>query len=215
MERVSRGLGLLAQGSDGRDLAAELHTLGGEAAMVRLPVVARMAWEGEDAARQLGVGRDAYAACDHILHDLGNLLRELSDPAPVVEKKRGVPSSGRGRILVVDDSRIATQVLSESFESHGFDVRSATTLVAAEEMFRLFVPEILVADVNMPGLDVADLCQRFRACTSGGKHVVLVSGHSEAELRARLAQIQPDAFVCKTEGADVVAARVAALASGD
>lgn len=213
MQRVSRGLGLLARGSDGRDLAAEFHTLGGEAAMVRLPAVARMAWEGENAARQLGVGRDAYAACDHILRDLGDLLRRLSDATPVPANERSSPTR-LGRIMVVDDSRVSAQAMADVFEAHGFDVRSATTLAAVEEIFQSFSPEVLVADVNMPEIDVADVCRRFRERQRGSRHaVVLVSGHTEAQLRLRLAQIQPDAFVCKMEGAEAVAARVAAFAS--
>lgn len=75
-----RGLGLLATFGESLKLAGELHTLGGEAAMLSLPEVAREAWEGERVAQLLGTGsdREARVTCGRLLRKLSYLVQRLS-----------------------------------------------------------------------------------------------------------------------------------------
>jgi CheY-like chemotaxis protein len=217
-ERISRSLQLLGRRDGAGDLAGELHILGGEAAMVGLPEVAQVAWDGEEAARLLGAGSDQAAGvrCGRLLRKLGYLLQELSGkhspPGPAE-----VPSqAGAGcRVLIVDDSPVAAQALADVFEVRGYQVRSATSLDLAMRACAAFSPAVLVADVQMPDLDVAELCRRFREATQAQRSaILLISGRSEAELRDRLDAIRPEAFVSKLAGADVVVSRVATLFQG-
>jgi CheY-like chemotaxis protein len=186
--------------------------------MLSLPEVARVAWEGERSAHLLGTGADqeARVTCGRLLRKLGYLLQEISAkgsaPAPVEAARKG---SDRRRVLVVDDSEVAAQALADVFEVRGFEVRSATSLENAMSVCASFSPAVLVADVQMPNLDVAELCQRFRDVTRGQcTAVLLISGRSEVELRVRLDAIRPEAFVSKLAGADVVVSRVATLFEG-
>ena len=214
-ELVSHGLGLLGRAGEVWDLAGDLHKLGGEAAMVNLPEVAQAAHEGEEAARLLGTASDRQArvTCGRLLRKLGYLLQEFSakrpTPAPVAMPP---PTGGGRRVLVVDDSPVAAQALADVLEVRGYEVRSAASLAGVVTMCASFSPTVLVADVQMPNLDVAELCQRFREVTRGQRTaVLLISGRSEAELRDRLDAIRPEAFVSKLAGADMVVSRVAAL----
>jgi CheY-like chemotaxis protein len=95
---------------------------------------------------------------------------------------------------------------------HDYAVRTASTLDRALELCSSFAPDVLVSDVHMPALDVAELCRRFRS-SAGVRHtaVVLVSGRSAAEVRERLAEIKPDVFVSKLAGAVAVLDRVNAV----
>jgi len=214
-ERISRSLGLLGRSDGARELAGELHMMGGEAAMVGLPEIARVAWEGEKAAGLLGSASEhvAQVTCGRLLRKLGYLLQELSGkqatPAPIEAPAK---TGGGCRVLIVDDSPVAAQALADVFEVRGFEVRSATSLDLALEACASFAPAVLVADVQMPNLDVAELCKRFREVMhSQPTAVLLISGRSEAELRDRLGAIQHEAFVSKLAGADVVVNRVATL----
>jgi CheY-like chemotaxis protein len=217
-ERVSRDLGLLGREGEVWDLAGDLHRLAGEASMVNQPEVARVAAEGEKAAQLLGSKSDQQArvTCGRVLRRLGYLLQEVSS------KRTGVASAdasrtagGNRRVLVVDDSPVAAHALSDVFEVRGFEVRSAMSLDEALAVCAAFSPAVLVADVYMPNLDVAVLCQRFREVTRGQRTaILLISGRSEGELRDRLDAIRPEAFVSKLAGADVVVSRVATLFQG-
>jgi CheY-like chemotaxis protein len=217
-ERVSRSLGQLGRSDGVWDFAGDLHKLGGEAAMVGLPEVARLAWEGEKAARLIGSGSDqaAQVTCGRVLRKLGYLLQALCSKSATPSPVAAAPQSGGGcRVLIVDDSPVAAQALADVFEVRGFEVRSATSLDLALGICASFSPAVLVADVQMPNLDVAELCRRFREEMRAQRTaILLISGHAEAELRDRLDAIRPDAFVSKMAGADVVVGRVAALFAG-
>jgi len=65
----------------------------------------------------------------------------------------------------------------------GFEVRNATSLDTAMSVCASFLPAVLVSDVQMPNLDVAELCRRFREVRRGQRTaVLLISGRSEARI---------------------------------
>jgi CheY-like chemotaxis protein len=192
-------------------LAADLHAIASEASRLERPELSKAAQEGEHAARLLArEGTDAAGPCMRSLRRLGYLLQEAS------ESVTGKAGSGerhvagtRAKLLIVDDSPVAALALADVFEMHDYTVRVATTLEKAVDLFVSFAPDVLVSDIHMPALDVADLCRRFRSGAGDRRTaVVLVSGRSEAELRERLAEIRPDVFVSKLAGAVAVLDRV-------
>jgi CheY-like chemotaxis protein len=195
-------------------LATDLHTIAGEAAMLDRPDLSKAASEGEGAARLLAGGRaDALIPCMRLLRRLGYLLQEASETRSGRDTAvQRVVSTGPRKLLVVDDSPVAALALADVFEMHDFSVRVASDMEKATELFSSFCPDVLVSDIHMPNLDVAELCRRFRA-DAGDRHVavILVSGRAESELRERLSDIKPDSFVSKLAGAVAVVARVSAI----
>ena len=195
-------------------LAADLHTIAGEAAMLDRPELSKAASEGEESARMLAGGRaDALVPCMRSLRKLGYLLQEASEAhdhkASTVQRPG---PAGPYKLLIVDDSPIAALALADVFEMHDFGVRVASSMEKATELFSTFVPDILVSDIHMPNLDVAELCRRFRADVADRRAaVILVSGRAESELRERLSEINPDGFVSKLAGAVAVVTRVSAI----
>jgi CheY-like chemotaxis protein len=195
-------------------LAADLHTIAGEAAMLDRPDLSKAASEGEGAARMLAGGKaDALVPCMRLLRRLGYLLQEASETQDnnASTSQRG-PLAGPRKLLVVDDSPVAALALADVFEMHDFSVRVASSLEKATELFSSFSPDLLVSDIHMPNLDVAELCRRFRADAGERRTaVILVSGRAETEVRERLSDIEPDAFVSKLAGAVAVVTRVSAI----
>ena len=195
-------------------LAADLHTIAGEAAMLDRPELAKAANEGEGAARLLAGGKaDAIVPCMRALRRLGYLLQEESETEEAKSGEIQVASaSSLRKLLIVDDSSVAALALADVFEMHDFSVRVASSFEKSVELFTSFLPDVLVSDVHMPNLDVAQLCQRFRDDSSARRTaVILVSGRTEAELRERISEIKPDAFVSKLAGAVAVVTRVDAI----
>jgi CheY-like chemotaxis protein len=215
-ERISRSLVLLGRPDGSAHLIGELHALGGEASMVGLPEVAKVAWEGEKAAHDWGNnGEEAKVPCARLLRKLSYLVQELTGKVAAPPPIPAACSSQECRILIVDDSKVAAQALADVFELRGYQVCSATNMQQAMEACATFSPTVLVTDVQMPDLDVAELCRRFRKETRAQRSaVLLISGRSQAELRNLLDAIRPDAFVPKSAGADVVVSRVATVFQG-
>jgi HPt (histidine-containing phosphotransfer) domain-containing protein len=72
-ERIERALAQLAQRDFGA-VAAELHTLSGEAAMLQVRAIAALAREGEDLARK----GDSPGECERVLRALEAQIAELA-----------------------------------------------------------------------------------------------------------------------------------------
>jgi DNA-binding NtrC family response regulator len=68
----------------------------------------------------------------------------------------------RARILVVDDERDICDLLYRILEKEGYGPIVAHDGQAALEMIRLGMPEIVITDVRMPGMDGMELLRRSR-----------------------------------------------------
>jgi len=66
------------------------------------------------------------------------------------------------RIVLVDDDRSHMMSLSMMLEAEGFEVECHSDGLAAWESLSKSLPDILVLDVKLPGLDGMDVVQRLR-----------------------------------------------------
>ncbi|HDK16420.1 MAG TPA: sigma-54-dependent Fis family transcriptional regulator, partial [Nitrospirae bacterium] len=57
------------------------------------------------------------------------------------------------KILVVDDEEFITSSLKQGLEKEGHDVITASTGETGIELYRTETPDIVLLDVNLPGID--------------------------------------------------------------
>lgn len=67
-----------------------------------------------------------------------------------------------GKILVVDDSKLVTDIVKMRLEIYGYSVRIAYNGEAALAAINDEVPDLMVLDVQMPGMDGYEVCRRLR-----------------------------------------------------
>jgi CheY-like chemotaxis protein len=67
-----------------------------------------------------------------------------------------------GKILVVDDSKLVTDIVKLRLEMFGFQVRLAHSGEEALSAIASEVPDLMVLDVQMPGIDGYEVCRRLR-----------------------------------------------------
>ena len=83
------------------------------------------------------------------------------------------------RILIVDDDRVLADILSYTFRREGFetilafDGRSALSLYAQQR------PDLIVLDVNLPGLDGFSVCKEIRRISNTPIIMLTVRGEDE------------------------------------
>lgn len=147
-------------------------------------------------AIRLGLDADAVSEIGE------NLSREWADWAPMFELPqvdiilpKGIaelpaePVSAAGtvadyllRILVVDDDRVAVELLSSLLESAGHTVARAYNGEEALEAAVRLAPQLLITDWNMPRMDGIDLCRTLRASQMGqSMHILIVTGFEDEE----------------------------------
>lgn len=68
----------------------------------------------------------------------------------------------KGKLLLADDSVTIQKVVNLTFADEGIEVLTAGNGDAAMEMIAAERPDIVLADVNMPGLNGYQLCERLR-----------------------------------------------------
>lgn len=110
------------------------------------------------------------------------------------------------RVLLVDDNQALRENLQECLEAAGHHVATASEGGAAlAEMERGQLPNVVVVDLMMPGMDGRELVAAIRrSARHRGLRLVLITGHDEAER----AGIDADAVLVKPFGVDELLAAI-------
>ncbi|HEX9287738.1 MAG TPA: MASE1 domain-containing protein [Thermoanaerobaculia bacterium] len=108
--------------------------------------------------------------------------REKTSTAPSLP----VESDRERRVLVVDDNADARDAMRFLLEDEGHEVRSAGDGPGAIEEARSFLPEVVLLDIGLPGMDGYEVARALRAVPGCERaSIVAVSGYGQAEDRAR------------------------------
>jgi diguanylate cyclase (GGDEF)-like protein len=67
-----------------------------------------------------------------------------------------------GRILVVDDSLANRELLSQELEDEGFEVETAESGPECLELAHSWHPEVILLDIQMPGMDGIETCRKLK-----------------------------------------------------
>jgi two-component system response regulator MprA len=114
------------------------------------------------------------------------------------------------RVLVVEDDAAVRRMLERSLGAEGFEVSAAADGGAALALAETAVPDLVVLDVAMPGLDGFEVCRRLRAKgLTGG--VLMLTARDSVEDRVRGLESGADDYVVKPFAIAEVVARLRAL----
>jgi len=83
-------------------------------------------------------------------------------------------AEGALKILAVDDNVDALYVLEQTLLHHGFSVVTASSGAAAVEAVAREHPDIVLLDINMPGMDGYEATRRIRADTSVSSPAIIL-----------------------------------------
>jgi DNA-binding NtrC family response regulator len=84
---------------------------------------------------------------------------------------------GKGRVLVIDDEATALTSLCEVLVEQGYSVDTATDGARALAKLERFAPDVVLTDLEMPGMDGLELLRRLRTEGWGETPVVVMSAH--------------------------------------
>ena len=119
-------------------------------------------------------------------------------------------SAPEGRVLVVDDEKNITDLVSTALRYVGFDVAVAGSGREALAVARSFRPELIILDVMMPDLDGFDVTRRLR---SEGLQmpVLFLTARDATEDKVTGLTLGGDDYVTKPFSLEELVARVRAV----
>ena len=79
------------------------------------------------------------------------------------------------RVLVVDDEAPILELLTYNLEKAGYEVASAADGLKAVDVARRFLPDLVLLDIMMPGIDGVETCRRIREIPELQKNVCNIS----------------------------------------
>ena len=135
----------------------------------------------------------------------GRLILILSVPA-LLRRKRGrasVSPGARGaghrtKVLAIDDSTIVRDLLTEVLGHAGFDVRVAPEGEAGLAALATDPPDVVLLDVDMPGMDGFEVLRRIRD-RSAEVPVVMLTTRASAEDRSRASSLGASGYAVKAQ----------------
>jgi two-component system KDP operon response regulator KdpE len=113
-----------------------------------------------------------------------------------------------GRILVVDDEPQIRRIMRTTLTGAGYEVDDAKTGEEALEKVREFRPDLVLLDINMPGMGGMAACKEIRA-SSNVAVIMLTVRNSEAD-KVRALDAGADDFVAKPFSTPELMARIRA-----
>lgn len=202
--RVRRSLELLGSKEGAPELVTELHSLAGEAALLGLQELSDAARTGELSAKQWSEGQaTGQLRCARAVRSVSQLVEAFAaeDPAPAGATVEEPAAAKRAhQVLVVDDSVLSGEQVADALSDAGVETRLATDRSTALAAIERQTPDLVVSDVNMPGVNLGELCAAMRARAGAPILVILLSGMPDDELAALARTVGADGYISKQLG---------------
>lgn len=119
------------------------------------------------------------------------------------------------RILIVDDSESNLRLFKALLAHQAYEVRGARDASEALCILETFLPDLLLLDLRLPGMDGLSLTRKLRA-DERTRHITIIAVTAHAmkgdEARARAAGV--DDYLSKPVDKNVFRARVAEALGG-
>jgi len=123
----------------------------------------------------------------------------LREEAERAEAKQAEQARGL-RVLLAEDSLIAREVEKRMLEAAGFAVEVAIDGQDALDKLKLFKPDVIITDIEMPRLDGFGLVQRVRNMPElSSVPIMVISTRESAEDRMRALDAGADAYLVKQQ----------------
>jgi two-component system KDP operon response regulator KdpE len=113
-----------------------------------------------------------------------------------------------GKILVVDDDPQIRRVMKATLVGHGYEVVEARTGENALEVFPREMPNLVLLDMNMPGIDGLETCRALRVGSE--IPVIILSVRNTEKDKVAALDAGADDYVTKPFGIEELLARIRA-----
>jgi len=105
-----------------------------------------------------------------------------------------------GKVFIIDDDPVSTQLFSTALKKAGFIVESTTQVIGTTAIINKFSPDIILLDVMMPALSGEKMVQILKEGVRSQPTVILLSNKNEDELKKLVQESGADDYMTKLSG---------------
>ncbi len=137
------------------------------------------------------------------------ISRILGIPEKEIEKRIRNISDIRQKILIVDDEMATLLPLKRSLESEGYIVIEACNGYEAIKKSKSEMPELIILDLMMPGMDGIEVCSQVKkdSCTEKIP-VIMLTARDEVRYKVEGLETGADDYVTKPFNLSELNARI-------
>ncbi len=120
------------------------------------------------------------------------------------------------RILIVDDDPQARLLLTYILKRKGFEVLEAENGASALVRVGKDIPDLVILDVMMPGMDGFEVCAAMRKAPAGNNlPIVMLTAKTDADAHERGIRAGANDYLTKPVRPDELVARIQAALAGE
>ena len=137
------------------------------------------------------------------------ISRIIGIPEKEVEKRIRGFSDARQKIMIVDDEMATLLPLKRSLEAEGYRVLEAYDGYQAIEKSKTEMPELIVLDLMLPGIDGFEVCAQLKKNKLTGKiPVIMLTARDEIHDKVEGLEMGADDYVTKPFNLNELKARI-------
>ncbi|WP_165748538.1 response regulator [Cellulophaga sp. Z1A5H] len=112
------------------------------------------------------------------------------------------------KILAIDDQQLILMSLQKRLIELGYEVKTADSGVKGIELFKTFEPELVILDINMPGMTGLEVVKHIRIIEESKIPILVMSGNTDEKIIVNGFDLGIDDYMKKPVSLSEVAARV-------
>jgi type II secretory ATPase GspE/PulE/Tfp pilus assembly ATPase PilB-like protein/CheY-like chemotaxis protein len=176
-----------------------------------LPARPRRGGRGSRAAPPVAAPPDSMSATVAPLSELSMDMELLEEPSLA----DGVLTGGRGQgacVLLVEDEEQLRRVMKDLLQREGYRVAEARDGIQALDEVDRFAPDVIILDLNLPGMDGYGVLAQLRSRAATREIPVMVlTAKGDEDNEVRVFELGADDFVTKPFRARSLTARLEAV----
>lgn len=135
-----------------------------------------------------------------------------TEPGPQYAQRRNMSSADAtrsNRVLIVDDAPEMVQIIEATIADGPYELMTAVSGPTAIEAARSFDPDVVILDVELPGMDGFEVCGELRSFTDA--YIIMLTGRTEEVDRLVGLSVGADDYMTKPFSLRELALRVKVL----
>jgi adenylate cyclase len=145
------------------------------------------------------------------LYEALGLQQRMAPTPPEDEGGRTVAPTAQAngqRLVVIDDSELACALVQEGLSAQGYEVTCFNDPFLALEQVDVLKPDLVLTDLDMPGMDGGEVCRRLKHGPRISVPVIILTANDADERRVKGLREGADDYVNKGASMEELAARV-------